>query len=160
MRIWLFVFFSLVASHRVFEPSESQSLEVVNGGELVQISFLDGSKLVGFDAADVVNIGGYQVRTRLCLIESLHSHDFEQSDGIVGFGASNMVRSASLLRTLSTAGRPSWGIEQAASYTPMPAIFAFTADETKGNGGGYNGLVTLEEKRKRRGARLHLYSQR
>jgi len=114
-----------------FHPSDSSTFELVKLGN-VNVTFLDETNLLGYDGADFVEVGGYSVKTRLGLIQECNSANFNNVDGILGFGWANNTRTAALLRTLTTHARPHWNITQPASFTPMPRIFAFTASKDKG----------------------------
>jgi len=77
-----------------------------------------------------VQLGRYSVETRLGMITHCNSANFNDVDGIIGFGWANQNRSAAILKTLTQDGRPHWDIKrkpptprclrQRAALTPSP----------------------------------------
>jgi len=116
-------------SHSIFHPSQSSSFKLVKKGN-VNVTFLDRSNLVGYDGEEFVQLGAYRPLTRMGFITDYNSAEFDDVDGILGFGwGGNFNRSASLLKTLSQRSRQSWNITQPEDFTPMPRKFAFTASD-------------------------------
>lgn len=112
----------------------------------MNLTFLDGSRMEGFDGQDFVQLGPYRVKTRLAIIQSRNIDTFNprQVDGIMGFGWYGGNRSASLLKTLSQKERAGWRIQQVASFKPMPRKFSFLANSSAGELqlGGYDPAAT------------------
>jgi len=116
-------------SHSKFHPARSSSFQLIKLGN-VNITFLDDSNLLGYDGSDFVRLGGYRVKTRFGLITDYNSAEFDDVDGILGFGwGGDFLKSAAILNTLSTSARPEWHIVQDKDYVPMPRMFAFTASD-------------------------------
>lgn len=72
----------------------------------VNVTFLDNTNLRGYDGADVATLGKYKVETRMGMIEHCNSRNFDDVDGILGFGWADQPRSAALLKTLTQSDRP------------------------------------------------------
>eukprot|EP00282_Hemiselmis_andersenii_P035498 CAMPEP_0169447008 /NCGR_PEP_ID=MMETSP1042-20121227/11289_1 /TAXON_ID=464988 /ORGANISM="Hemiselmis andersenii, Strain CCMP1180" /LENGTH=478 /DNA_ID=CAMNT_0009558533 /DNA_START=20 /DNA_END=1456 /DNA_ORIENTATION=+ len=124
---------------RFFHPTESSTFQLVKLGN-VNVTFLDKTNLLGYDGQDFAQLGKYRVETRMGMITSCNSANFNDVDGILGFGWANQNRSAAILKTLTQRGRPHWDIEQPDSFHEMPRKFAFTATEDLGELqlGGYD----------------------
>jgi hypothetical protein len=106
----------------------------------VNVTFLDHTNLLGYDGQDFAKLGKYSVETRLGMITSCNSANFNDVDGIIGFGWADQNRSAAILKTLTQDARPHWNIQQPPDYHVMPRKFAFTATEELGELqlGGYD----------------------
>jgi hypothetical protein len=59
------------------------------------------------------------VETRLGMITHCNSANFNDVDGIIGFGWANQNRSAAILKTLTQDSRPHWDIKRK-SFDPRP----------------------------------------
>ena len=59
-----------------------------------------------------MQLGKYSVETRLGMITHCNSANFNDVDGIIGFGWANQNRSAAILKTLTQDGRPHWDIKR------------------------------------------------
>jgi hypothetical protein len=59
-----------------------------------------------------VQLGKYSVETRLGMITKCNSANFNDVDGIIGFGWADQNRSAAILKTLTQDGRPHWEIDR------------------------------------------------
>uniref|UniRef100_A0A7S0I0E6 Peptidase A1 domain-containing protein n=1 Tax=Hanusia phi TaxID=3032 RepID=A0A7S0I0E6_9CRYP len=116
---------------KFFHPTTSSSFQLVKLGN-VNVTFLDKTNLLGYDGQDMAQLGKYRVETRLGMITHCNSANFNDVDGIIGFGWANQNRSAAILKTLTTKSRPHWDIVQREDFVPMPRKFAFTADESIG----------------------------
>jgi len=114
-----------------FKPTESSTFKLVKLGN-VNVTFLDKTNLLGYDGQDMAKLGKYSVETRLGMITHCNSANFNDVDGIIGFGWANQNRSAAILKTLTQDARPHWDITQRTEFTPMPRKFAFTASEEVG----------------------------
>jgi len=132
------------ANHRgrFFEPSDSSTFSLIKLDN-VDITFLDKTNLKGYDGADMATLGRYQVMTRMGMIEHCNSANFNDVDGILGFGWADAPRSAALLKTLTQLDRPSWDLTNQpfeGDHKPMPRKFAFTANQELGELqlGGYD----------------------
>jgi len=115
----------------VFHPTESSTFQLVKLGN-VNVTFLDHTNLLGYDGQDMALLGKYSVETRLGMITHCNSANFNDVDGIIGFGWADQNRSAAILKTLTQNGRPHWDITQREDFHPMPRKFAFTANEEVG----------------------------
>jgi hypothetical protein len=109
----------------------------------VNVTFLDNTNLRGYDGADMATLGKYGVMTRMGMIEHCNSRNFDDVDGILGFGWADQPRSAALLKTLTQADRPSWNMFDQpfrGDHAPMPRKFTFTANYEVGELqlGGYD----------------------
>lgn len=115
----------------------------------VNVTFLDKTNLLGYDGQDFAQLGKYRVETRMGMVTSCNSANFNEVDGILGFGWADQNRSAAILKTLTQPGRPSWGIEQPSNFNMMPRKFAFTATEDVGELqlGGYDPQSAAEPMR-------------
>mmetsp|Transcript_20517 Transcript_20517/g.32092 ORF Transcript_20517/g.32092 Transcript_20517/m.32092 type:complete len:489 (+) Transcript_20517:120-1586(+) len=114
-----------------FHPKDSSTFKLVKLNN-VNVTFLDHTNLLGYDGQDMALLGKYQVETRLGMITHCNSANFNDVDGIIGFGWANQNRSAAILKTLTQDGRPHWDIQQREDFIPMPRKFAFTANEEVG----------------------------
>ena len=76
------------------------------------MTFLDKTNLLGYDGQDMAKLGRYSVETRLGMITHCNSANFNDVDGIIGFGWANQNRSAAILKTLTQDGRPHWDIKR------------------------------------------------
>lgn len=112
----------------------------------VNVTFLDKTNLLGYDGQDFAQLGKYRVETRMGMVTSCNSANFNDVDGILGFGWADQNRSAAILKTLTQPGRPSWGIKQPSDFNMMPRKFAFTATEDVGELqlGGYDPASAAE----------------
>jgi hypothetical protein len=77
------------------------------------------------------------------MIEHCNSANFNDVDGILGFGWADAPRSAALLKTLTQLNRPSWDLNNQpfqGDHKPMPRKFTFTANDDLGELqlGGYD----------------------
>ena len=73
--------------------------------------------------------------TRMGMILECNSANFNDVDGILGFGWADAPRSAALLKTLTQLDRPSWNLLNQpfeGDHKPMPRKFAFTANDELG----------------------------
>jgi len=131
---------------KFFQPAHSSTFQLVKLGN-VNVTFLDKTNLLGYDGQDFVQLGKYSVETRLGMITHCNSANFNDVDGIIGFGWANQNRSAAILKTLTQQGRPHWDIDQPGGFVPMPRKFAFAANEEVGELqlGGYDRSSTLED---------------
>ena len=119
---------------RFFRPSVSSTFSLIKLNN-VNVTFLDNTNLRGYDAADIATLGHYKVMTRMGMIEHCNSRNFDDVDGILGFGWADQPRSAALLKTLTQRDRPGWNIHDQifqGDGKPMPRKFAFTADDNIG----------------------------
>ena len=119
---------------RYFQPAASSTFDLIKLNN-VNVTFLDNTNLRGYDGADMATLGKYSVKTRMGMIEHCNSRNFDDVDGILGFGWADQPRSAALLKTLTQPARPGWQIETqpfAGNGAPMPRTFAFTADNLMG----------------------------
>ena len=116
---------------KFFKPTDSSTFKLVKLGN-VNVTFLDKTNLLGYDGQDMAKLGKYSVETRLGMITHCNSANFNDVDGIIGFGWADQNRSAAILKTLTQNGRPHWGIKQRDDFHPMPRKFAFTASEEVG----------------------------
>lgn len=114
-----------------FKPTESDTFKLVKLGN-VNVTFLDKTNLLGYDGQDYAKLGKYSVETRLGMITHCNSANFNDVDGIIGFGWADQNRSAAILKTLTQDARPHWDIQQRSEFDPMPRKFAFTASEEVG----------------------------
>jgi hypothetical protein len=81
------------------------------------------------------SLGKYKVMTRMGMILECNSANFNDVDGILGFGWADAPRSAALLKTLTQLDRPSWNLLNQpfeGDHKPMPRKFAFTANDELG----------------------------
>jgi len=127
---------------RMFKPSASSTFDLIKLNN-VDVTFLDKTNLKGYDAADIATLGKYKVMTRMGMIEHCNSANFNDVDGILGFGWADQPRSAALLKTLTQLDRPSWNLENQpfeGDHKPMPRRFTFTANNDLGELqlGGYD----------------------
>lgn len=127
---------------RFFEPSSSSTFSLIKLDN-VNVTFLDNTNLRGYDGADMATLGQYGVMTRMGMIEHCNSRNFDDVDGILGFGWADQPRSAALLKTLTQKDRPSWNMFDQpfkGDHSPMPRKFAFTANYEVGELqlGGYD----------------------
>ena len=127
---------------RFFKPSKSSSFSLIKLDN-VDVTFLDKSNLKGYDAADMAVLGQYSVMTRMGMILKCNSANFNNVDGILGFGWADAPRSAALLKTLTQLDRPSWNLMNQpfeGDHKPMPRKFTFTASDDLGELqlGGYD----------------------
>jgi len=134
---------------RFFKPAVSSSFSLIKLNN-VNVTFLDNTNLRGYDGADVATLGKYQVETRMGMIEHCNSRNFDDVDGILGFGWADQPRSAALLKTLTQPDRPGWNIKGqkfAGDGSPMPRKFAFTADNQMGelHLGGYDPKIIADD---------------
>jgi len=67
-----------------------------------------------------VQLGKYSVETRLGMITHCNSANFNDVDGIIGFGWANQNRSAAILKTLTQDARPHWDITRLFPLPPFP----------------------------------------
>ena len=132
------------ANHRgrFFGPAESTTFSFIKLDN-VDITFLDKTNLKGYDGADMATLGKYEVMTRMGMIEHCNSANFNDVDGILGFGWADAPRSAALLKTLTQLDRPSWNLMNQpfqGDHKPMPRKFTFTANQDLGELqlGGYD----------------------
>ena len=132
------------ANHRgrFFEPAQSSTFSLIKLAN-VDVTFLDKTNLKGYDGADMATLGKYKVMTRMGMIEHCNSANFNDVDGIVGFGWADAPRSAALLKTLTQQDRPSWDLMNQpfeGDHKPMPRKFTFTANNDLGELqlGGYD----------------------
>jgi hypothetical protein len=70
-------------------------------------------------------IGGFATRARLGLIigregQVGNAQELSSVGGVLGLGFSNSPRSASIIKTLTAAARPSWNIEEGLIPCPEP----------------------------------------
>ena len=91
----------------------------------------------------MATLGKYGVMTRMGMIEHCNSRNFDDVDGILGFGWADQPRSAALLKTLTQRDRPSWDMFDQpfrGDHAPMPRKFTFTANYEVGELqlGGYD----------------------
>uniref|UniRef100_A0A7S0F2U4 Peptidase A1 domain-containing protein n=1 Tax=Hanusia phi TaxID=3032 RepID=A0A7S0F2U4_9CRYP len=134
---------------RYFRPSYSSTFSLIKLNN-VNVTFLDNTNLRGYDGADMATLGRYSVMTRMGMIEHCNSRNFDDVDGILGFGWADQPRSAALLKTLTQPSRPSWNIFDqpfAGDGVPMPRKFAFTANNELGELqlGGYDPAMLSED---------------
>jgi len=134
---------------RFFRPSMSSTFDLIKLDN-VNVTFLDNTNLRGYDAADMATLGQYTVQTRMGMIEHCNSRNFDDVDGILGFGWADQARSAALLKTLTQVDRPGWDIYGqpfAGDGSPMPRKFTFTANNQLGELqlGGYDPNLVSEE---------------
>ena len=61
------------------------------------------------------------METRLGMITHCNSANFNDVDGIIGFGWANQNRSAAILKTLTQDARPHWDIKRK-SANPFPSL--------------------------------------
>ena len=128
---------------RFFRPADSSTFALIKLNN-VDVTFLDKTNLKGYDAADMATLGKYQVMTRMGMIEHCNSANFNEVDGILGFGWADAPRSAALLKTLTQLDRPSWDLKDQPflddNHKPMPRKFTFTANDDLGELqlGGYD----------------------
>lgn len=127
---------------RFFAPSKSSTFSLIKLAN-VDVTFLDKTNLKGYDGADMATLGKYKVMTRMGMIEHCNSANFNDVDGIVGFGWADAPRSAALLKTLTQQDRPSWDLTNQpfqGDHKPMPRKFTFTANDDLGELqlGGYD----------------------
>ena len=127
---------------RFFKPSESSTFSLIKLDN-VDVTFLDKSNLKGYDAADMAVLGKYSVMTRMGMILKCNSANFNDVDGILGFGWADAPRSAALLKTLTQLDRPGWNLMNQpfeGDHKPMPRKFTFTANDDLGELqlGGYD----------------------
>jgi len=127
---------------RFFSPAKSSTFSLIKLDN-VNVTFLDNTNLRGYDGADMATLGKYGVMTRMGMIEHCNSRNFDDVDGILGFGWADQPRSAALLKTLTQKDRPSWEMHDQpfrGDHTPMPRKFAFTANYEVGELqlGGYD----------------------
>lgn len=106
----------------------------------VNVTFLDKTNLLGYDGQDFAQLGKYRVETRMGMVTQCNSANFNDVDGILGFGWADQNRSAAILKTLTQRARPHWDITQPSDFNLMPRKFAFTATEDVGELqlGGYD----------------------
>ena len=134
---------------RFFQPSASSTFDLIKLNN-VNVTFLDNTNLRGYDGADMATLGKYEVKTRMGMIEHCNSRNFDDVDGILGFGWADQPRSAALLKTLTQSARPGWMINTQpflGNDVPMPRTFAFTADHQLGElhlGGVDPAMVTSD----------------
>ena len=88
----------------------------------MDLHYLDKTNFKGFDGQDMVTIGPYTVESRLGLLTECNTPLCASVDGILGFGWTDKMNSASLLKTLSSPGREDWGITQPADFEVLPAL--------------------------------------
>jgi len=134
---------------RYFRPAVSSTFSLIKLDN-VNVTFLDNTNLRGYDAADMATLGQYTVQTRMGMIEHCNSRNFDDVDGILGFGWADQPRSAALLKTLTQADRPGWDIfgqPFAGNGSPMPRKFTFTANNELGELqlGGHDPALVQEE---------------
>jgi hypothetical protein len=127
---------------RFFQPSKSSTFSLIKLDN-VNVTFLDNTNLRGYDGADMATLGKYGVMTRMGMIEHCNSRNFDDVDGILGFGWADQPRSAALLKTLTQRDRPSWNMFDQpfrGDHAPMPRKFTFTANYEVGELqlGGYD----------------------
>jgi len=127
---------------RFFSPAKSSTFSLIKLDN-VNVTFLDNTNLRGYDGADMATLGKYGVMTRMGMIEHCNSRNFDDVDGILGFGWADQPRSAALLKTLTQADRPSWNMFNQpfrGDHKPMPRKFTFTANYEVGELqlGGYD----------------------
>lgn len=117
---------------KLFSPADSVTFSVVEGEPPVNLHFLDNTNLRGFTGQDMVQLGPYQVETRMGMITSCNSPICKRVDGILGFGCKKGGKGNSLFTTLVREEREEWNIKQPHDFIPMPPRFAFTASEGAG----------------------------
>lgn len=127
---------------RFFRPAASSTFSLIKLDN-VNVTFLDNTNLRGYDGADMATLGRYGVMTRMGMIEHCNSRNFDDVDGILGFGWADQPRSAALLKTLTQRDRPSWDMRNQpfkGDHVPMPRKFVFTANYEVGELqlGGYD----------------------
>jgi len=127
---------------RFFQPTKSSTFSLIKLDN-VNVTFLDNTNLRGYDGADMATLGKYGVMTRMGMIEHCNSRNFDNVDGILGFGWADQPRSAALLKTLTQSDRPSWNMYNQpfrGDHRPMPRKFVFTANYEVGELqlGGYD----------------------
>ncbi|KAJ1467661.1 hypothetical protein T484DRAFT_1858037 [Baffinella frigidus] len=88
---------------KFFQPAHSSTFQLVKLGN-VNVTFLDKTNLLGYDGQDFVQLGKhsvgdaagdrlgkYSVETRLGMITHCNSANFNDVDGIIGFGWASCV---------------------------------------------------------------------
>ena len=75
-------------------------------------------------------LGRYSVETRLGMITHCNSANFNDVDGIIGFGWANQNRSAAILKTLTQDSRPHWDIKRKSFSPADPHPNAYCACRT------------------------------
>mmetsp|Transcript_36907 Transcript_36907/g.83214 ORF Transcript_36907/g.83214 Transcript_36907/m.83214 type:complete len:595 (-) Transcript_36907:840-2624(-) len=116
-----------------------------NKKHFYNVHYADASALKIKTGLDVVELGPYRFYSRFGLIEEAVSGrpgaDLQGADGILGFGYTDLPRSASLMKTITRRRRPSWNITQPPSFPILRRnIFSVLSSSTAGELqlGGYD----------------------
>ncbi|EKX47630.1 hypothetical protein GUITHDRAFT_137397 [Guillardia theta CCMP2712] len=118
---------------------------IKNKKHFYNVHYADSSALKIKTGLDVVELGPYRFFSRFGLIEEAVSGrpgaDLQGADGILGFGYTDLPRSASLMKTITRRRRPSWNVTQPASFPILRHnIFSVLSSSTAGELqlGGYD----------------------
>merc|ERR1711966_419841 len=113
------------ANSTVFNPDLSHTFKVVPH-QAFMLGYADNTHLKGFQGKDVVQLGDYYAFADFGAITDCNSPDFNDVDGIVGFGmpapkpAAPPPSSSSIMPGMSPQGAPPADL-------PLPLLFALTA---------------------------------
>merc|ERR1711966_273227 len=112
------------ANSSVYLPDSSSTFKVVPKQNF-QLGYADNTHLKGFQANDVVQLGDYYDFANFGAVTDCNSPDFNDVDGIVGFGMPSPAApppppSNSIMPGMSPSGAPPASL-------PMPLLFSLTA---------------------------------
>ncbi|KAJ1480521.1 aspartic peptidase domain-containing protein [Baffinella frigidus] len=113
------------ANSSVFDPDLSHTFAVVPHQAFV-LGYADNTHLKGYQGKDVVQLGDYYAFANFGAVTDCNSPDFNDVDGIVGFGMPSAAAPApapppSMMSGMSPAAAPP------PASLPMPLLFALTA---------------------------------
>jgi hypothetical protein len=112
------------ANSTVFNPDLSHTFKVVPHQSFV-LGYADNTHLKGYQGKDVVQLGDYYAFADFGAVTDCNSPDFNDVDGIVGFGMPSPAApppppSNSIMPGMSPSGAPPASL-------PMPLLFSLTA---------------------------------
>merc|ERR1711939_893666 len=112
------------ANSSVYDPDSSSTFKVVPK-QAFQLGYADNTHLKGFQANDVVQLGDYYDFANFGAVTDCNSPDFNDVDGIVGFGMPSPAAapppppSSSIMPGMSPSGAPPVTL-------PDPLLFSLT----------------------------------
>eukprot|EP00286_Rhodomonas_abbreviata_P025286 CAMPEP_0181293416 /NCGR_PEP_ID=MMETSP1101-20121128/3055_1 /TAXON_ID=46948 /ORGANISM="Rhodomonas abbreviata, Strain Caron Lab Isolate" /LENGTH=368 /DNA_ID=CAMNT_0023398005 /DNA_START=180 /DNA_END=1282 /DNA_ORIENTATION=+ len=117
-----------------FDARKSSTFTLLRkASQYLKVQYADRSYLKILTAEDRVHCGPFSVLSRFGVIEHSESREFRACDGILGMGYSDMPRSASFFKTLTSLVRPGWAIHQPPdALTLARKQFAFMANAFEG----------------------------